>query len=87
MPNRIPTRGDAGLTIPSSDPDALDGPTSFVQGQADQHQACLAGPLIPSGHVDEEVGRGLGNGGVVAVDNRRERQDVVVGVEYHRERL
>ncbi len=59
-------------------------PSSFHQLETDEHQGGFASTLVPSGHVDEEITRGVRHGRVVPVDDGREGEDVVVVVQDQR---
>ena len=54
--------------------------TPLGELQTDEHERCLASTFIPPGDIDEEVSGLVRHRRVVAVDDWREREHVVVAV-------
>ena len=73
-----------GTAVAGRDFDGFDGAAPLCQLKANEHESSFASTLVPSGHVHKEISCGVGNGGVVAVDDGGEGEDVVVLVENER---
>ncbi|KAF5060183.1 hypothetical protein DSECCO2_328550 [anaerobic digester metagenome] len=67
--------------------DGLDHASPFGYGRANYVQNTADGVLVGAGDVDEEVLGLRGHGGQPAVDDRREGEHFVIGVQYHRVKL
>ena len=74
-------RGGDVFALAGGDVNGFNLATTLGELEANQHQGRLTRTLVPSRHVHKEIPGGVGDGGVISVDDGWKRKDVVVGVE------